>query len=552
MDNKDLLTKSYSDYAPEIFRFCMFKLNNREEAEDITSEAFIKLHEQNIAEINNVRAWLYKVSRNLIYDGFVRPVAKNLVEFTDMNANEETINNSLKSLEKDAIDSETIEIVKIELKNLDDTTADIISMKVWGDMSFNEIAQATDLKESAVKMRFYRGVDELKDSVNTKGSNIKAITIPILLAGILGISTQPAYAFTAASSVAVATAVGSTLGFTLTNMVNTNIAGSATVAGTGILATTAAKLIAGSAVLVAGAGVGIGAVAIQSNVPNQPENEIVGQNNTTSENNSEVNDAEVKAYSSDRYNLSFDYPKLLGETSIGFHPEYFNSESIGFTNSGLSISYPHFEGGSGCEVISENIFISNQQYWVCSWIQGVNKDKFGLMIQNSGPDVGVSNTITLMYQNLESIDQVNEQREIMELIISTMKYDFSSRTKAHNDSIISGLESLGSWDKEEQFWLTDNEGNSIYGENIPTCTDSGLVFSKILATKLKTETVIAENTTKSVTDYLESQGYSICMEESYNRGGVRLFEKEGNLIYMTYSAGGSAVNPSTPSVEVYI
>ncbi len=131
MENRDLFKNSYEEYVSEIYRFCMFKLNRVEDAEDVTSESFIKLFDQNISEINNVRAWLYKVARTTIYDNFVRPTSRNTVEFLE-GTDEETIMNSLKSLEKEAIEEEKIEIIKSEIKGLDDVTADIITMKNLG------------------------------------------------------------------------------------------------------------------------------------------------------------------------------------------------------------------------------------------------------------------------------------------------------------------------------------------------------------------------------------------------------------------------------------
>ncbi|MCA9381409.1 sigma-70 family RNA polymerase sigma factor [Candidatus Dojkabacteria bacterium] len=536
MNNKDLLTKSYSDYAAEIFRFCMFKLNNREEAEDITSEAFIRLHEQNIAEINNVRAWLYKVSRNLIYDEFIRPTTKNLVEFTDMNKNEETINNSLKSLEKEAIDSETIEVVKVELQNLDDFTADIISMRIWGDMQFSEIAEAMDLKESAVKMRFYRGVDELKDNINKKGSKIKAITVPILLAGILGISTQPAYAFTAASSAAVATAVGSTLGFTLNTMINTKIAGTATTAGTGILATTAAKLIAGSAVLVAGAGVGIGAVAIQSNVPDQPQNEIVNQDNTKSN-----TDTGVVVSSTDAYVAIQNIFDVLGLPTHYGDPTPDNAPKISLD---LDTAKAKFSADELSSKIGELNQMTSDYLIEFSWTQ-TNREVVG--------NASIYTTYTKGNQTIEEYVYASAGSPYHSFTFrdALPTNDSIDQSVSSKDELIADFNTLGTWTIEEDKIIRDTVINGvdvkgIFNDNsFPKCTN-GQTFSTNVGVQMKS----SEVTTLSVTNYLEAQGYTKCFTETFNRAGNIMFEKAGQVIYLSYSAGGSAVTESTPSVEI--
>ncbi|MCA9381470.1 sigma-70 family RNA polymerase sigma factor [Candidatus Dojkabacteria bacterium] len=265
MKRTEQLQTIYSNHAEELYRFCKFKTRSNEDAEDLVSEAFIKLFEQDeFDEIENPRAWLYKVARNMIYD--------NTKKHTTSNIDDEQIENissSDFSVEKESVNNATIEYLEFQMQNLDDDTADIIIMRVWDDMKFSDIAEAMSMGVDAVRKRFNRGIKELKSLVSReeKMLNIKSLSVPFILAGILGISTQPAYAFTAATSASVASAVGSTLGFTFSNMINNNLTAGATTAGSGILATTAAKLIAGSAIVLAGAGVGIGAIAIQSNQP---------------------------------------------------------------------------------------------------------------------------------------------------------------------------------------------------------------------------------------------------------------------------------------------
>ncbi len=347
MEKNQEFKKVYESHVSEIYRFCMFKLNNREESEDVTSETFIKLYEQNISEINNVRAWLYKVARNTIYDNFIRPTTKNLVEFTDMETNEEKIMNSLKSLEKEAIDQATVQIIQSEIEGLDDVTADIITMKIWGEMKFSEIAGATDLKENAVKMRFYRGIDEVKSRVKSKDQTLRSLTIPAVMAGILALSTQPAYAMTATQGAAISAAVGSTLGVTLSTMIGSSVtglsAGAAAQAGSavgataasaagglpavasaqagGLLATTTAKVIAGSSILLASAGIGIGAVAVSNDPVPQDNPPFIYQDEDPS------SDCIVSYTDEDFPNFSFEYDSC--EFELTSNKQFSDSEFAG-------------------------------------------------------------------------------------------------------------------------------------------------------------------------------------------------------------------------------
>ena len=54
----------YSD----ILRFVKSKVNQTEDAEDLTQEVFCKIAESNLEEISHVKAWIYTVARNTVID----------------------------------------------------------------------------------------------------------------------------------------------------------------------------------------------------------------------------------------------------------------------------------------------------------------------------------------------------------------------------------------------------------------------------------------------------------------------------------------------------
>src|SRR3989338_7875527 len=61
---------AYESFSDALFRHCYFRLYDREKSKDIVQEAFIKTWEYSLKgqEIENTRAFLYKVLNNLIID----------------------------------------------------------------------------------------------------------------------------------------------------------------------------------------------------------------------------------------------------------------------------------------------------------------------------------------------------------------------------------------------------------------------------------------------------------------------------------------------------
>jgi RNA polymerase sigma-70 factor, ECF subfamily len=67
---KRAIEEIYEAYAEQIYKFVFFKLGNREDAEDITSQIFIKAaNSLDVAQDERTRlAWLYQVARTTITD----------------------------------------------------------------------------------------------------------------------------------------------------------------------------------------------------------------------------------------------------------------------------------------------------------------------------------------------------------------------------------------------------------------------------------------------------------------------------------------------------
>jgi DNA-directed RNA polymerase specialized sigma24 family protein len=65
---------AYQMHSDAIFRFVSFKIDNREKALDITQDTFMKtwMHISKNGEIQNIRAFLYKVAGNLVIDEYRR------------------------------------------------------------------------------------------------------------------------------------------------------------------------------------------------------------------------------------------------------------------------------------------------------------------------------------------------------------------------------------------------------------------------------------------------------------------------------------------------
>lgn len=76
----------------KIYRYCYFKLHNRERAEDVTQETFLRYIEHyNFANTVSAMKYLYTIARNLCVDEYRKPKMEVMDESIPDTATEETM-----------------------------------------------------------------------------------------------------------------------------------------------------------------------------------------------------------------------------------------------------------------------------------------------------------------------------------------------------------------------------------------------------------------------------------------------------------------------------
>jgi len=79
--DEDIFLQMYNYYAPRLFRHICYRLSSRELAEDIAQQVFYKTWQYIISsenKIDNLNAFLYKTTNNLITDYYRKSVRENL------------------------------------------------------------------------------------------------------------------------------------------------------------------------------------------------------------------------------------------------------------------------------------------------------------------------------------------------------------------------------------------------------------------------------------------------------------------------------------------
>jgi RNA polymerase sigma-70 factor (ECF subfamily) len=149
----------YQKYAPDVFRFALYLSGNRGEAEDITSETFVRAWTSpEPIRAATVKGYLFTIARNL-YLQVLRKKARH-VEL------DEQIRDPRASPHKQAEQKAEFRAVFERLQELPEADRSAVLMRAYEGLSYDEIARALGLSLAAVKVKIHRARLRLAEARN--------------------------------------------------------------------------------------------------------------------------------------------------------------------------------------------------------------------------------------------------------------------------------------------------------------------------------------------------------------------------------------------------
>ena len=147
--NEKALEIIINRHKQRIFSFILSKVLDREIAEDIFQDTFIKviktLKRGAYNEEGKFLPWVMRIAHNLIIDHFRRnkriPTFKNTDEFDIFSV----ISDNVLNAESQIIKSQILDDVRSIINELPEDQKEVLMMRMHKDMSFKEIAENTDV-----------------------------------------------------------------------------------------------------------------------------------------------------------------------------------------------------------------------------------------------------------------------------------------------------------------------------------------------------------------------------------------------------------------------
>ena len=168
--DKTGLKEIYENYVGYIYRIIYEVLQNKENAEDVTSEFFIRLWDkaEQFKPGNGHKGYLATMARNMAID-FLRKYKREeltaLLQDLGEEAEEEKRDNGILSENKESkVEQQVVDqmTIKQALETLKSSERQIVSLKVLGEMTFKEIAQAMGIPMGTVTWKYQNAIRKLR------------------------------------------------------------------------------------------------------------------------------------------------------------------------------------------------------------------------------------------------------------------------------------------------------------------------------------------------------------------------------------------------------
>ncbi len=164
--NVQSFERVYEAFLAPIYRFILFKVSHRQDAEDLSSQVFLRAWQylyQQQRPVENLRAFLYQVAKNLVID-FYRQRARQGIA---LETREVTVQADEQQLQLFQRIDRNVELADIEraLRTLKDEHKEVVLLRYVEELSVKEIAAIVGKSHGAVRVILFRALKVLRRQI---------------------------------------------------------------------------------------------------------------------------------------------------------------------------------------------------------------------------------------------------------------------------------------------------------------------------------------------------------------------------------------------------
>jgi RNA polymerase sigma-70 factor (ECF subfamily) len=149
----------YDRYVQRIYRYCLYRVSNAADAEDLTAQIFLSALEAlpRYRQDGHFAAWLFSIARNKVMDYHRR--------IPPLPLDESTLPPIYTDMALDVEKSQRSERLSRLIQSLAEGDRELIHLRYVAELSFAEIAKVLQKNEDAVKKMLYRLIARMKNEL---------------------------------------------------------------------------------------------------------------------------------------------------------------------------------------------------------------------------------------------------------------------------------------------------------------------------------------------------------------------------------------------------
>ncbi len=165
LDDPEAFTLLYRAYALDVYRYCYRRLEDRDSAEDATSQTFVNAY-AGLRRLGQkpFRPWLFTIAHNVVVDVHRHRHPHFSLEEADIHEAGDP------SPEMLVIDHEERDAMQHLLRQLSKRDREVVELRLAG-LTGREIAQTLGCSGEAVRAAQYRALRDLRKLMNMEGSS---------------------------------------------------------------------------------------------------------------------------------------------------------------------------------------------------------------------------------------------------------------------------------------------------------------------------------------------------------------------------------------------
>jgi RNA polymerase sigma-70 factor (ECF subfamily) len=158
-------TEIYDREADALFRYCFFRINDREKAIDMVQDIFVELWKvlHTGEKIKRERPYLFTLAHNRVIDWYRKKKSESLDALLENENTARPFDYADEHAHADIIVSAEAKRVLTAIEFLDPTYRDVLYLRFAEDLSPQEIAKVIGSTASIVSVRITRGLEKLRE-----------------------------------------------------------------------------------------------------------------------------------------------------------------------------------------------------------------------------------------------------------------------------------------------------------------------------------------------------------------------------------------------------